>query len=113
MRSTEIRIDRIELDPAAKAFLDEVDAEGEIRIVTNRRETGDVTEYRFKEHEKRVDNLLREVRPQIYAKGGDYTVNSLDPDEVAALKEIGARIEILPLVPGKSTSKLIQAIQRK
>ena len=63
--------------------------------------------------EKRVDNLLREVRPQIYAKGGDYTVNSLDPDEVAALKEIGARIEILPLVPGKSTSKLIQAIQRK
>ena len=63
--------------------------------------------------EKRVDNLLREVRPQIYAKGGDYTVKSLDPDEMAALKEIGARIEILPLVPGKSTSKLIQAIQRK
>jgi rfaE bifunctional protein nucleotidyltransferase chain/domain len=63
--------------------------------------------------EKRVASLLRQVRPQIYAKGGDYTVKSLDPDEVAALKEIGARIEILPLVPGKSTSKLIQAIQRK
>src|SRR6478736_8481438 len=63
--------------------------------------------------EKRADNLLREVRPQIYAKGGDYTVRSLDPDEVAALKEIGAKIEILPLVPGKSTSKLIQSIQRK
>src|SRR6201994_3283611 len=40
--------------------------------------------------EKRVDNLLREIRPQIYAKGGDYTLNSLDPDEMAALKEIGA-----------------------
>jgi rfaE bifunctional protein nucleotidyltransferase chain/domain len=63
--------------------------------------------------EKRAANLMREVRPQIYAKGGDYTVNSLDPDEVAALKEIGARIEILPLVPGKSTSQLIQALQRK
>ena len=63
--------------------------------------------------EKRVDNLLREIRPRIYAKGGDYTVQSLDPDEVAALKEIGAKIEILPLVPGKSTSKLIQSIQRK
>jgi D-glycero-beta-D-manno-heptose 1-phosphate adenylyltransferase len=63
--------------------------------------------------EKRVDNLLRQVRPQIYAKGGDYTVKSLNPDEVAALKEIGATIEILPLMPGKSTSKLIQAIQRK
>jgi rfaE bifunctional protein nucleotidyltransferase chain/domain len=63
--------------------------------------------------EKRVDNLLREIRPRIYAKGGDYTVQSLDPDEVAALKEIGAKIEILPLVPGKSTSKLIQSIRRK
>jgi bifunctional ADP-heptose synthase (sugar kinase/adenylyltransferase) len=63
--------------------------------------------------EKRVDNLLREIRPRIYAKGGDYTLQSLDPDEVAALKEIGAKIEILPLVPGKSTSKLIQSIRRK
>jgi len=63
--------------------------------------------------EKRVDNLLRQVRPRVYAKGGDYTVNSLDPEEAAALREIGAKIEILPLVAGKSTSKLIQAIERK
>ena len=63
--------------------------------------------------EKRVDKLLREGRPRIYAKGGDYTVKSLDPDEFSALKEIGAKIEILPLLPGKSTSKLVQAIQRK
>jgi rfaE bifunctional protein nucleotidyltransferase chain/domain len=63
--------------------------------------------------EKRVDTLLREVCPQIYAKGGDYSLNSLDPVEVAALKEIGAKIEILPLVPGKSTSKIIEAIQGK
>jgi D-glycero-beta-D-manno-heptose 1-phosphate adenylyltransferase len=63
--------------------------------------------------EKRVDKLLREVRPGVYAKGGDYTVNSLDPGEFSALKEIGAKVEILPLVPGKSTSKLLQAIQRK
>jgi D-glycero-beta-D-manno-heptose 1-phosphate adenylyltransferase len=63
--------------------------------------------------EKRVEKLLREVRPRIYAKGGDYTLESLDPEEFATLKEIGAKIEILPLVPGKSTSKLLQAIQRK
>ncbi|HEV3065144.1 MAG TPA: adenylyltransferase/cytidyltransferase family protein [Chthoniobacterales bacterium] len=62
--------------------------------------------------EKRVSHLLRQVRPQIYAKGGDYTVDSLDSEEVVALKEIKARIEILPLVPGKSTSKLVQAIQQ-
>ena len=62
--------------------------------------------------EKRVSHLLREMRPQVYAKGGDYTVDSLDSEEVVALKEINARIEILPLVPGKSTSKLVQAIQQ-
>jgi rfaE bifunctional protein nucleotidyltransferase chain/domain len=64
-------------------------------------------------NEKRVDRLLRQVRPQIYAKGGDYTTRSLDPGEVAALNEIGSRIEILPLVPGKSTTKLVEAIQRR
>ncbi len=63
--------------------------------------------------EKRVDNLLREVQPHVYAKGGDYTEAGLDPDEVAALKEIGATITILPLVPGKSTTKLVDAIQHK
>jgi D-glycero-beta-D-manno-heptose 1-phosphate adenylyltransferase len=63
--------------------------------------------------EKRADNLLRQTRPQVYAKGGDYTVNSLDPDEVVALKEIGAKIEILALVPGRSTSKLVEVMQRR
>ena len=63
--------------------------------------------------EKRVDKLLRQVRPAVYAKGGDYTVASLDPEELAALKEIGAKIEILPLVPGKSTSKLVEALARR
>ncbi|MBV9216602.1 MAG: amino acid transporter [Acidobacteria bacterium] len=66
MRSTEIRIDKIELDEAARAFLNEVDEEGEIRIVTNRRETGDMTEYRFKEHEKRVDNHIPSSDPVLF-----------------------------------------------
>jgi rfaE bifunctional protein nucleotidyltransferase chain/domain len=73
----------------------------------------DAVDYVIIFDEKRVNNLLREVRPQIYAKGGDYTMNSLDPDELAALKTVGAKIELLPLVPGKSTSNLIRAIQRK
>ena len=66
MRSTEIRIDRIEFDETALAFLDEIDEEGEFRIVTNRRETGDVTEYRFKEHEKRVDNHIPSSDPVLF-----------------------------------------------
>ncbi|HMT07378.1 MAG TPA: hypothetical protein PKA82_05185 [Pyrinomonadaceae bacterium] len=66
MRSTEIRIDQIELDSVAQGFIDELNDEGELRIVTNRRETGDVTEYRFKEHEKRVDNHIPSSDPVIF-----------------------------------------------
>ena len=53
------------------------------------------------------------MRPRVYAKGGDYTVNGLDPGEIVALKEIGAKIEILALVPGRSTSKLVEVMQRR
>jgi hypothetical protein len=76
MRSTEIRIDKIELDEAAQAFIDEINDEGEIRIVTNRRETGDMTEYRFKEHEKRVDNHIPSSDPVVF-----YEVETGDASE--------------------------------
>jgi hypothetical protein len=65
MRTTEVRIDKIEFDEKAKEFIDEL-AQGEIRIVTNRRETGDTEEYRFKEHEKRVDNHIPSSDPILF-----------------------------------------------
>ncbi len=51
LRSTELRIDEIEFDPVAKEMIEEL-SKGQIRIVTNRRDTGDVEEYRYKEREK-------------------------------------------------------------
>lgn len=65
LRSTEIRIDDIEFDEQAQKFVDEM-CQDEIRIVTNRREVGDVAEYRFKEHEKRVDNHIPSGDPIIF-----------------------------------------------
>jgi hypothetical protein len=76
MRSTEIRIDKIELDDAARAFIEDLDDAGEIRIVTNRRETGDITEYRFKEHEKRVDNHIPSTDPIVF-----YEIETGDASE--------------------------------
>ena len=76
MRSTEIRIDKIELDEVAQAFIDEINDEGQIRIVTNRRETGDMTEYRFKEHEKRVDNHIPSSDPILF-----YEIETGDASE--------------------------------
>jgi len=60
---------------------------------------------------ERVSDLVREIRPQVYAKGGDYTVDSLDPGECSALENVGAEIKILPLVPGKSTTNIIKKWQ--
>jgi rfaE bifunctional protein nucleotidyltransferase chain/domain len=59
-------------------------------------------------HTPRVDAVIREVRPAIYVKGGDYTLDTLDPDERAALEAVGARIEIVGLVPGKSTTAVVK-----
>ena len=53
--------------------------------------------------------LLREVRPSVYAKGGDYSVEDLPEAEVAA--QIGAEVRILPFEPGYSTSALIEKIR--
>ena len=58
-------------------------------------------------HSERVTELVRAIRPQVYAKGGDYTIESLNPEERGALTEVGAEIRILPLVPGRSTTGII------
>jgi len=56
----------------------------------------------------RATAFLRVVQPDVYAKGGDYTVASLNAEEAAALRECNAQIEIVKLVPGKSTTNLVQ-----
>ncbi len=61
-------------------------------------------------HVPRVTAMIREVAPHLYAKGGDYSVESLDREELAALREAGVEIRILPLVAGKSTTALIHSI---
>ncbi len=56
----------------------------------------------------RATEFLEAVKPDVYVKGGDYTIESLDPDERAVLERIGCRIEIVGLVPGKSTTATLQ-----
>jgi hypothetical protein len=58
MRTTELRVERVELDETARAFIDEVSKNHEIRLVANRRQAGDLDEYRSKEKEQREDNHI-------------------------------------------------------
>jgi hypothetical protein len=87
MRTTEVRVEKIELDDTARAFIKEIAGE-EIRIVTNRREAGDVGEYRFKEHEKRIDNHIPATDPVLF-----YEVNIGDASEFTGkLKICGVEV---------------------
>ena len=63
--------------------------------------------------EKRATNFLRAAQPAVYAKGGDYTSDTLDLEERAVLDEFGTRIEIIPFERGYSTSELLTKIGPK
>jgi len=63
--------------------------------------------------EVRATRLLEKVRPSIYVKGGDYTPETLNPEECAVLESVGAEIRILPFEPGYSTSALIGRITKQ
>lgn len=62
-------------------------------------------------HQPRLTAEIRALRPDVYCKAGDYTLEKLDPGERAALQEVGARIEFLPFLPGFSTTQLIGRIK--
>lgn len=61
--------------------------------------------------DERATSLIEAIRPHVYAKGGDYTVESLNREERNALEAAGTQISILPLVPGRSTTKTINKMQ--
>ncbi len=60
--------------------------------------------------EPRVTRLIEQIRPHIYTKGGDYTVESLNAEERSALEQVGAQIAILSLVEGRSTSATLRKL---
>ena len=64
-RSTELRVERIEIDETARRFIAE-ESRGEIRIIANRLNQGDVREYFFKEKEVRQDNHIPPTDPILF-----------------------------------------------
>ncbi|MGZ8940919.1 MAG: adenylyltransferase/cytidyltransferase family protein [Limisphaerales bacterium] len=56
----------------------------------------------------RAANFLAAAAPDIYVKGGDYTLETLDQSERRTVENAGGKIALIPFVPGKSTSSLIK-----
>ena len=57
-RTTELRVKKITLDGEAQRFLDEMDAQGELRIIANQPRRCDDAEYTHREEEQREDNNI-------------------------------------------------------
>jgi hypothetical protein len=88
MRTTELRVEKVELDATAQAFVNEI-SQGEIRIVANRCDKGDADEYKLKEQEKRADNHIPSNDPILF-----FEVNPGDASEFSGvLKVHGAYVE--------------------
>ena len=62
--------------------------------------------------ERTALRFLTEVRPDIYAKGGDYTIDTINQEERRLVEQLGGKVVVLPGVPGKSTTALLEKIAR-
>lgn len=50
------------------------------------------------------------VRPEVYAKGGDYTLDTINQAERRFVESYGGRVVVVGGVPGRSTSALVRRL---
>ena len=62
--------------------------------------------------EKTATRFLSAAQPEIYVKGGDYTLHTLNQEERQIVEQAGGKIVIISFVPGKSTTTLLEKISR-
>jgi len=56
----------------------------------------------------RCDKLILGLRPDVYVKGGDYDINTIDKDEKEALQAVRCAIRFVPFIKGYSSTVIIQ-----
>lgn len=61
--------------------------------------------------EPTAETLIAKVKPDVYAKGGDYTLDTLP--EAKIVQSYGGRVEFIDLVEGRSTTNVIRRIQQE
>lgn len=87
-RSTELRVDKIELDDQAREFVKQA-AKGTVRIISNRRDRGDAVEYQAKERQKRISNHIPVGEPTLF-----FEVTPSDASEFSGVLKIhGEQVE--------------------
>lgn len=88
---------------------------GESRPINNENDRAEIlsalyfVDYIVIFNENTPENLLDEIKPDIYTKGADYTIETL-PEAKTVLKN-GGKVEFINLVEGKSTTNIIKKTQ--
>lgn len=62
--------------------------------------------------DKTATRFLAAAQPDIYIKGGDYTPETMNQEERRTVEQAGGKVVIVPLVPGKSTTALLEKISK-
>jgi D-glycero-beta-D-manno-heptose 1-phosphate adenylyltransferase len=62
--------------------------------------------------EPTATRFLAAAQPDVYVKGGDYTLDTLNQDERRTVEQAGGGIVIVPFVAGRSTTALLKKISR-
>ena len=58
--------------------------------------------------EQTAENLIAEIKPDIYVKGGDYTLETLP--EAKIVQSYGGEVKFVQLVAGRSTTNIINKL---
>ena len=58
--------------------------------------------------EQTAENLIAKVRPAVYVKGGDYTLDTLP--EAKIVQSYGGSVHFVKMVEGRSTTNVIKKI---
>ncbi|MCK9596946.1 bifunctional heptose 7-phosphate kinase/heptose 1-phosphate adenyltransferase [Candidatus Pacearchaeota archaeon] len=61
--------------------------------------------------EKNATRYLRELKPDIYVKGGDYNINKINNEERNIIESYNGKIKLIPLEKDISTSQIIKNIR--
>ena len=61
--------------------------------------------------EKSPAKLLEEIKPDVYTKGADYTIETLPERDIVIKNNI--KVEFIDFVEGKSTTNVINKINEK
>lgn len=60
--------------------------------------------------EQTAEALIAKVKPDVYVKGGDYTLETLP--EAKIVQAYGGRVEFIDMVEGRSTTNIIEKIKK-